>query len=93
MRNKQSDLFLKRLLNDFDPAKDRPNKEYLEAQIAMLTRMVYTYRQNSTNPKFSTRNRAMARDLEQNCLGLINGIMFALSFLEHQDVDLSKDIN
>jgi hypothetical protein len=93
MRNKQSDLLLKRLLDDFDPAKDRPNKKYLETQITLLNRMVYTYRQQSTNPKFSTRNRAMARDMEQNCLGLINGISFALSFLEHQDVDLSKDIN
>lgn len=88
MQSTESKILLEKLLNGFDLSKDRPNKEYLETQITHLHRMVATYKHQSTNPDLSTRNRAMARDLEQNCLGLINGIMFALSFIEHADVNL-----
>jgi len=89
MENRNSEIVLKKLfkkiMDDFDPAKDRTNKEYLESQLIFLNRMVYTYRNNSTDSKFSPRNRARARDLEQNCLGLINGIRFAISFIEYED--------
>jgi len=87
MYSEESTTLLQKLLADFDPTKDRPNKLYLESQITHLTRMVLTYRNQSTDPQFSARNRALARDLEQNAMGLCNGIMFALSFLEHSDVD------
>ena len=90
MKSEESKIILEKLLENFDIGKDRDNKIYLESQISMLNRMAYTYRQQSTDPALTPRNRAVARDLEQNCLGLINGIMFALSFLEHSGQDLMK---
>lgn len=90
MDSKESKMILQKLLNSFDVAKDRPNQKYLESQLTLLNSMVLRYKSQSTNPKLSARNRAKARDLEQNCLGLINGIMFALSFLEREHIDLMK---
>jgi len=73
----------KKIMDDFDPSKDRTNKEYLESQLTFLNRMAYTYKNHSVDINFSPRNRARARDMEQNCLGLINGIKFAISFVEY----------
>jgi len=85
--NRNSEIVLKKLfkkiMDDFDPGKERPNKKYLESQLIFLNGMVYTFRNNSTDPNFSPRNRARARDMEQNCLGLINGIKFAIAFMEY----------
>jgi hypothetical protein len=81
---------LAKLLEGFDVTKDRPNQKYLEEQLIMLDRMAITFRQNSTDLNQTPRNRAIARDKEQTCLGIINGIKFALAFLERSNLDLTK---
>jgi hypothetical protein len=90
MISEEAKEILTTLLEGFDVTKDRPNQEYLEEQLLMLDRMAITFRQNSTDLNQTPRNRAIARDKEQTCLGIINGIKFALSFLERSNLDLTK---
>jgi hypothetical protein len=40
------------------------------------------YHSRSTDPKLAPRLRARNRDLEQNSLGIIAGIKFALAYME-----------
>jgi len=79
---------LENLTKDFVLVDDSPNKEYLEKQLFNLTSLVFSYRRQSENIKNSPIERARARDHEQNCIGLISGIKFAISFLDHQSVNL-----
>ena len=73
---------------DFSLIDGSPNKEYLEKQLANLTSLAFSYRKQSENSKNKPVERAIARDYEQNCIGLITGIKFAISFLDHQSVNL-----
>jgi len=84
-----SNLILKKLLKDFDKYKDLPNQQYLEEQLRTLYRMSGIYKVQSINSESSARQRARARDLEQNTLGLINGIKFGISFWLHENQDLA----
>jgi len=68
--------------------EDLPNREYLENCLDFLYKMSVTYRNQSEDVNVDARHRANARDLFQNCLGLINGIKFSISFLDHKDVNL-----
>jgi hypothetical protein len=65
-----------------------PNKEYLEVNLGYLERVALQHKQQSENLKIAPHLRARARDLLQNCYGLINGIKFSISFLDHQKVNL-----
>lgn len=84
-----SKFILRKLLSEFDKEKDLPNQEYLEAQLKRLNQMSGIYNTQSSNVNLSPRQRARARDLEQNCLGLINGIKFGISFWLHENEDLN----
>lgn len=88
MSSKNSKNILKHLIDEFKVDKNLPNVEYLEHQMSHLARMCAVYKSQSINVKLSARNRAQARDLEQTCLGLINGIKFGISFCLNKDVDL-----
>ena len=88
MLKNESMKLIQKLLKDFDPKSQPSNQKYLEQQLDMLNKLAVTYKCRSHDTSSSVRNRAIARDMEQNCYGLINGIMFALSFIEHRDVDL-----
>lgn len=68
--------------------EDLPNREYLENCLDFLQKMSVSYRNESENIDIDARRRASSRDLFQNCLGLINGIKFSISFLDHKDVNL-----
>jgi len=78
------DIFTK----EFKVCDDMSNKEYLEKNLVYLERMEINYRERSENIKNSPTERAYARDLEQNCIGLINGIKFGISFLDSSSIDL-----
>lgn len=84
----------KKILNDlfennsFEIREDFPNKEYLETHLLYLERMLVLYKNSSENPSLQPRARCHSRDLMQNCIGLINGIKYALSFLDYKDVNL-----
>jgi len=87
-----SKYVLKKFLESFDERKiGIPNEIYLEEQIAHLRRMICIYKEQSKNKNLSPRHRARARDLEQNAEGLLNGIMFAISFIHHKNTDLIGD--
>jgi hypothetical protein len=90
MHSDESKIIIEKLLAEFDPAKQPSNQAYLESQIDMLSKLAIQYHTRSKDSGSSARNRSISRDMEQNCLGLINGIMFALSFIEHQNIDLAN---
>jgi len=83
-------FLLKKVLADFDKLKDLPNQKYLEFQINRLEQMLIVYRASSSNKALPARIRARSRDLEQNCVGLINGIKFSISFWQHKNKDLAE---
>jgi hypothetical protein len=85
-----SKFLLRKVLVDFDKWKDLPNQKYLEFQINRLEQMLKVYRAGSTDKTLSARIRARNRDLEQNCMGLINGIKFSISFWQHKNKDLAE---
>lgn len=81
-----SRINIRKILREFDPKETKFNhRDYLEGQLNNLEKMVISYRVQSQNKELSPRIRARSRDLEQNAMGLLNGIKFALSFLDHQD--------
>lgn len=84
---------LEKIFDDFEIAEDLSNKEYLEKHLLHLEGLVFNYKRQSENPDISSHERARARDYEQNCIGLINGIRFGISFLEFKDVDLMEIVN
>jgi hypothetical protein len=90
MQSEESKILIEKLLDEFDPTKQPSNQAYLESQIDMLNKLAIQYRTRSKDSGSSARNRSISRDMEQNCLGLINGIMFALSFIEHKNIDLAN---
>jgi len=90
MQSDESKILIEKLLEEFDPTKQPYNQAYLESKIDMLSKLVIQYRTRSKDLGSSVRNRSISRDMEQNCLGLINGIMFALSFIEHRNIDLES---
>lgn len=84
-----SRINLKKILEQFDSSNlDVNHKDYLEGQIKNLEKMILSYRVQSQNKELPARIRARSRDLEQNATGLLNGIKFSLSFLEHQDKEI-----
>lgn len=83
-----SKINLNRLLEKFDPKEyNLKHKDYLEGQLNNLEKMILSYRVQSKNSELPPRIRARSRDLEQNAMGLLNGIKFALSFIHHQNKD------
>ena len=76
------------MLDEFEIDETLPNAKYLEQQMGHLARMCAVYKSQSTCPTLTARNRAKARDMEQNALGLINGIKFSISFWLNRDIDL-----
>ena len=84
-----SRINIKRVLEDFDATNLKVNhKDYLEGTLKNLENMILSYRVESQNQKLPPRIRARARDLEQNAMGLLNGIKFSLSFVYHQDKEI-----
>ena len=79
-------LNIKKVLQEFDTKNLKvKHKDYLEGQIQNLEKLVLSYRVQSKNSELPPRIRARSRDLEQNAMGLLNGIKFSLSFIEHQN--------
>ena len=70
------------------PKHDMPNREYLESYLSFISKKIYSYRQTSESLEFSDMERAKARDLEQNFIGLVHGIKFAIAFLDSKSIDL-----
>ena len=87
-----SRFLLGKLLDEFDINSQRVNREYLQHQLQRLALNASTYREQSQNPDVAPSHRARARDLEQNAYGLINGIKFALSFLDNKLFDLDGQL-
>ena len=89
-QNKISKQILSKMLKEnYSYIQDGlPNKEYLESNVSYLEKMSLQYKQQSENLELAAHLRAKARDLLQNCYGLINGIKFSISFLDHQKVNL-----
>ena len=85
-----SKYILKKLLVDFETYKDLPNQEFLEKQLQRLYQMTAVYKSQEINADLACRQRALARDKHQNCLGLINGIKFGISFWLHENDDLME---
>lgn len=86
-----SKIILKNLIDGFSIDHVDSNQKYLEFQLERLDKVVSTYKLNSRNSKLPPRIRARNRDLEQNTLGLINGIKFAISFMMSKDINLIKE--
>ena len=79
----------KKILNESFPLPDKlPNEEYLDTYIIYLESLALGYKRESENREVSQLQRARARDFEQNCYGLINGIKFGISFFYYRDIDL-----
>jgi hypothetical protein len=88
-----SKFLLNRILDEFEREfidKKYPNQVYLEKQISKLENAAIQYRSQSRDPKLTPRIRARSRDLEQNTLGLLNGIKFAIAFWNMKDEDIEK---
>lgn len=75
---------IKKILNGFK-SDGYNHKDYLESQIENLESLIVMYRAQSKNKELPPRIRARSRDLEQNTMGLLNGIKFSLSFIERQN--------
>jgi hypothetical protein len=89
MRNANIDrLIIDIFTKEFVPKEDMPNKEYLDSYLTFLNGKVLTYRRISEDASVSAIERASARDLEQNCIGLINGIKFGIAFLDSKSIEL-----
>lgn len=88
-----SKIILSEAFENFSIREDLPNKEYLETYITYLEKMIKSYKLQSEDKNVSNLVRARARDIEQNCVGLINGIKFGISFFEHKDIDLLNQEN
>ena len=81
---------IKKILNNFNSDEiEVNNKDYLEGQIKVLENAILSYRVQSKNKELPPRIRARSRDLEQNAMGLLNGIKFSLSLLQHDKEKLS----
>jgi O-succinylbenzoate synthase len=85
-----SKIILKYLINDFPNNLALPNEEYLQLRLDQLDRTRVNYRGQSVNKDIQPRHRARARDMEQNCAGMIAGIKFAISFWHFKEQDLIK---
>jgi hypothetical protein len=90
MNKNLSQIILDICSKEFIPNEDMPNKEYLDSYLLFLTRKVSSYRQTSESLKFSIMERSKARDMEQNCIGLINGIKFGIAFLDSKSINLME---
>jgi hypothetical protein len=88
LKENLSQLILDICTKDFIPKKDIPNKEYLEAYLSLLELKAISYRRASSDIEISCIERAKARDMEQNCIGLIHGIKFGIVFLDSKLIDL-----
>jgi len=85
-----SKTILSEIFETFSIREDISNKIYLERYINYLEQMEKGFKLQSEDKNVSQLVRARARDLEQNCIGLINGIKFGISFFEYKDIDLLK---
>lgn len=88
-----SRLLVRSWLKNFN-FDDHEGSDQLEREINKLEYLRSSYKSNSTDPKITARARARARDLEQNAAGLISGIKWALSFIEHRgkENDISTNV-
>lgn len=68
--------------------KEEETKDYLQETISVLESSMAKYRSESRNKSLPPRIRARARDMEQNVMGLINGIKFSieLSLIDRKDL-------
>lgn len=73
---------------NFSIREDMPNKKYLEMYLEYLENLEKSYKLQSEDASIGQIDRATARDFEQNCIGLINGIKFGISFFEYRGIDL-----
>ena len=83
-----SKAILAETFENFSIREDMPNKKYLEMYLTYLEDLKRNYKLQSENANVDQIIRAKARDFEQNCIGLINGIKFGISFFEYRDIDL-----
>lgn len=89
--NSYSSVLLRKLLQNFDKTKNNlPNEKYLNECLEHLNRMAGIYKLRSQQDDLIARHRARARDLEQNAIGLLNGIKFALAFMNHKEGELDN---
>lgn len=65
------------------------NLEYLEAYLSKLEALADHHRMVSMSKAHPPRVRGRSRDMYQNCMGLINGIKFGISFMLGRDKDLT----
>lgn len=83
MKNFATLYHFRQALAEFDKAPDlTKHPKYLKQWLDRVeqNRLMYTAR--SIDPRLAPRLRARNRDLEQNSLGIIAGIKFALSYME-----------
>lgn len=89
MSNIKSKIILSKVFSEeaFDALKKAPEdkKKNLEEMLGRLQIMSVGYKSQSMDLNLKPRHRARARDYEQNALGLINGILFALATIYDQD--------
>lgn len=83
-----SKAILTEAFENFSIREDMPNKKYLELYLEYLENLEKSYKLQSEDASVDRIVRAKARDFEQNCIGLINGIKFGISFFEYRDIDL-----
>ena len=84
--NHCSKIILKRIL-DLHLASEEEPYSAIKEDLAKIERMAEVYRNTSSDICLQPRHRARARDLEQNAIGLINGIKYALAMLGYTDRD------
>lgn len=89
-----SKFLLRQVLKEYDQEtqKGLPNQEFLEKQIERLNGLLVYYRAQSIDARLPPRIRARSRDLQQNVMGLINGIKFGISFMLHKDTTLDTEL-
>jgi len=87
-----SKYILDKALKEFSHSfESLPNLRYLEAYLKRLEGLRVLYSTQSTNIDIPPRIRARSRDLEQNTMGLINGIKFGISFMLNKDKVLEDE--
>lgn len=84
--NHCSKIILQRILDSHLALSEEPFGTIKE-DLAKIERMAEVYRNTSSDISLQPRHRARARDLEQNAIGLINGIKYALAMLGHAEIN------
>ena len=89
MSHENSREILSSLLDDFEIGPKTRNRDFLNHHLTQLAMNASTYKETSQSQDVSAVHRSRARDFEQNSYGLINGIKFALAFLDNKMFDLN----